>query len=298
MDLPQLRYAVTLAEELHFGRAAERCNVSQPTLSQAVLNLERELGRPLFERSSRKVALTEAGRNFLPQASAALAALGRAKTAVSETSGQITGALRVGCIPTICPYVIPETLIRLGRSAPKLKIELHEETTSSLVGHLKSGRLDIGLLSVPISERGLSAEELWREPFYLAVSARHPLARRSEVPLKDVLREKMLILQEGHCFGEQSMAFCKLTRRDPQVSFEGSSLTSVLRLASAGAGVTFVPQMALDRRAYPGLRFLKLHPEPQRSIGVIWRLTAPLERTHQAFIEAVRWALRHGTRAV
>lgn len=296
MDLPQLRYAVTLAEELHFGRAAERCNVSQPTLSQAVLNLERELGRPLFERSSRKVTLTEAGRTFLPQAASALAALGRAKSAVSDASGELAGTLRVGAIPTICPYILPETLLRLGRTAPKLKIQLYEETTSALVAHLKSGRVDIGLLSLPITERGLSTEGLAREPFYLAVGSRHALARRTEVPLKDVLREKVLILQEGHCFGEQSMEFCKLTRKDPQVSFEGSSLTSVLRLASAGSGVTFVPGMALDRRSYPGLRFLRLRPEPHRSIGVVWRVTAPLEKTHRVFIDTVRAVLRRTQR--
>lgn len=296
MKLHQLRYAVALSEELHFGRAAARCHVSQPTLSQAVHNLERELGRTLFERSSRKVSVTEAGRAFLPQAASVLEALSRAKSSVADRDGEISGTLRVGSIPTICPYVMPGVLLKLAADAPRLKVELHEETTSTLVGYLKTGRIDIGLLSLPIPERGLSTLELAEEPFRLAVGARHRLARQRSIDLKHVLGEQLLILQEGHCFGRQAMEFCKLSRHDPRVRFEGSSLTSVLRLAEAGAGVTFVPRMAVDPKAYPGLRFLDLTPGPRRSLGVVWRVTSPLERAHQAFIDAARTVLRQPAR--
>lgn len=289
MEFHQLRYVAALSLERHFLRAARSCNVSQPTLSQAVRKLEGELGRPLFERSPRRVELTAAGRAFLPHAERALEALRAARESLRGEDGEVSGLVKLGAIPTIGPYVMPEVLARLRRSAPKLKLELYEETTSVLLERLRAGRIDLALLSTPVPDKGLSCLVLAEEPFRVAVPRRHPLAARGGVSLERIHGERLLILQEGHCFSEQALEFCKMSRKDPHVSFEGSSLTSVLKMAAAGEGITLVPEMAVEPAAHPGLRFLPIRPvSPRRQIGLVWRVTMPLDRARSFVLETIQ----------
>ncbi len=292
MDIHQLRYFVAVAEELHFNRAAQKSHVTQPTLSQSLKKLEGELGTPLLERSPQHVRLTDAGKKFLLRAKAALSELRSGFEELRESDGEISGAIRVGVIPTVCPYLMPEVIVRLKKNAPRLAIDLFEETTSLIVQHLKEGTLDVGILALPIPEKSLISKSLLREPFYLACSRQHPLAAKRSVSRKDIANEQLLILQEGHCFGEQSLEFCRASRKDPNVIFEGSSLTSVMRLAALGYGITLVPAMALKHTSESGIRCVPFSPEkPHREIGAIWRLSAQLTRTHHFFLDTVEGVL-------
>lgn len=289
MDLQQLRYAVAVYHERHFLRAAARVHISQPTLSQQIKKLERELGAPLFERSPAGVSLTPAGEKFLPRALAVLESLERAVEELNADAQEVRGRLRVAAIPTIGAYLLPGVVARLRKSAPRLALEFHDLTTSLLLEHLKQGRVDVGILATDVDERGLVGRTIGREPFALAVHKDHPLARRDRVSLKEVTREKLLILQEGHCFRGQALAYCRLQAQDPQVVFQGSSLTSVMRMAAAKEGVTLVPRMAAEPQA--ALKFVRFAPpEPARDIVVAWRVTAPLGRAHDLLIAAVEAA--------
>lgn len=292
MEIQQLRYVVALARDLHFLRAARRVHISQPTLSQQIAKLEAEIGAKLFERDRRRVRLTPEGERFVPYAQAVLDALERAAGEMRDLKGQIGGRLRVGAIPTVGPYLLPGVIRRMRTIAPQLTLEFYELTTSALLARLQEGEIDLGLLALPINEPGISSLSLGAEVFYLAVPQGHPFSGRKRVSADVVRRERILILQEGHCFRDQSLEFCHMPPESAQIVFQGSSLTSVMRLAAAGEGVTFVPHMAARPRENPGLSFVRFSPpEPTREIGMIWRTSMPLGRSHHAFLDAVRTAL-------
>jgi len=288
MDLQQLRYIVALSQELHFLKAARRVNVSQPTLSQQIKKLEEELGVFLFERSPQQVKLTDSGEKFLPYAIQVLDSLEKGVGELQEETGEVTGRIRVAAIPTICPYLLPSVITKIRKKAPRLVLEIYEETTSVLVEHLKDGKLDLGILALPIPDPGIVSRTLGKETFYLAVSKNHPLAKKNTVRPKDIEKERLLVLQEGHCFRNQSLEFCKKQTDDIQVIFQGSSLTSVMKLASSGEGITFVPKMAADFKEYPDLKFIPFaSPQPTRELGFVWRISAPLSSGHRLFMSTV-----------
>lgn len=288
MEIQQLRYVIALAHERHFQRAAERVHITQPTLSQQIQKLEKELGAPLFERSNRQVRLTEAGERFLPHATNVLATLEKAQTDIKGTVGRPAGRVILGAIPTIGPYILPDVVKRLRRKAPDISIEIHDLTTSLLLQHMREGRIHIGLLSLPIDDRGLATRLIGKEPFYLAVERHHPLAHKRRISVSDLSDKKLLILQEGHCFRNQSLDYCKRVADGTDVVFQGSSLSSVMRMAAAGEGVTFVPKMAASKREHPDLNFLKFqNPEPTRDVGLVWRLTTPLSSAQNFLIDVI-----------
>lgn len=294
MEMQELRYAAAVYRERHFVRAADRVHVSQPTLSQGLKKLERELGAPLFDRSPRGVRTTPAGEKFLQRVLPALSVLESAAEEIKADAGEPTGVVRLGAIPTLGPYLWPRALPLLRKKAPRLTVEIHEVTTSLLLGQLKDGRLDVGLLALPAGERGFAARSFGEEPFCLAVDRNHPLARKKTVSVRDLARERMLVLQEGHCFRQQSLAFCKMAATDPRVIFEGSSLASVMRLAAAGEGVTLVPRVAAETGGLP-LRFIPFErPEPHRQVGALWRSGAALTLGQKAVVEALAGAWEAG----
>ncbi len=288
MELQQLRYIVALSQELNFLRAARRASITQPTLSQQVKKLEDELGAPLFERSSHGVRLTPAGEKFMPFAMAALDTLKKGLTELQKESKDISGKIAVSVIPTIHPYLMPGVLIKVKREAPRLSIELHEEKTSVLLESLKTGKIDLGILALPAGEAGIVSRSIGKEEFLLAVAKDHALAKRKQVTPRIIKEEKLLILQEGHCFTDQALEYCKRPREDAQVTFQGSSLTSVMKLASVGEGLTLVPKMAAIERENPDLVFIPFQsPKPHREIGIVWRITSPLTPAHHFLIETV-----------
>jgi len=282
MDLQQLRYVIALSQELNFVKAAGRVHVTQPTLSQQLKKLENELGVLLFERAAKGVRLTDAGRRFLPYAVQVMDHLEMGIQEIQQESGQIAGRIRFAAIPTIGPYVLPAIIPVLRKEAPKLILEIYDKTTSDLLEALRTGQIDLGLLSLPIDDAGLATRLIGEEEFFLAISKTHVLAKKRSVSLKELNDEKLLILQEGHCFGNQALEFCKRSREDVQVIFEGSSLTSVMRLAAAGEGVTFVPKMAAESTPQTGLSFIPFSkPRPSRPIAFVWRISSPLTPAHR-----------------
>lgn len=288
MELQQLRYVVALARERNFRRAADSVHISQPTLSQQVQKLEKELQTRLFERSARQVKLTSPGESFLVHAKLVLDTLEKAVGDAKSLSKEVTGTLRIGAIPTIAPYLLPPVLHQLQKKAPELKMEIHDVTTSQILTYLREARFDLGLISLPIHDRDFVTRSIGKEEFCLAVSRRSPLARKKFLKSEDVKCHPLLILQEGHCFRNQSLAYCRLSPMNSRVIFQGSSLASVVAMAGIGGGVTFVPQMATRHHALKDVRFLKLiDPVPEREIGFIWRLTTPMTRAQEFFMETV-----------
>lgn len=251
------------------------------------------MGTPLFERSNKRVRLTSAGERFLPYAVAVLDTLKKGLSEVQQEAEQLTGVLRIAAIPTIGPYILPGILKELRTKAPKLTLELYEETTSVLLEHLREGRIDVGILALPVSAPGVIGRAIGKEPLLLCCSKQHPWASRKSLSLKELKSEKLLILQEGHCFSVQTLEYCKRSREDAQVIFQGSSLTSVMRLAAAGQGVTLVPSIAVDPRANPDLRFIPFaDTKPQREIGLVWRISSPLTRAGRVMMTAVEQHLQ------
>ena len=286
MELHQLRYIVALSQERNFLRAAKRVNITQPTLSHQIKKLENEIGAPLFERSSHGVRLTAAGEKFIPYAVATLDNLEKGLANLQENSNDISGKITVGAIPTISPYLIPDVLVNLKKKASRLSIELYEETTSLLLESLKAGKIDLGILSLPVSDTGIVSRSIGKEEFFLATSKQHPLSKQKQVTAKIIKEEKLLILQEGHCFADQALEYCKTRRENTQIIFQGSSLTSVMKLASVGEGLTLVPKMAVSESENPNLVFIPFKkPKPSREIGIVWRVTAPLTPARRLFID-------------
>jgi LysR family hydrogen peroxide-inducible transcriptional activator len=293
MEIHQLRYFVALAQQRHFQKAADLAHISQPTLSQQIQKLEKELGVYLVERSPRQVTLTTEGERFLPYAVSVLETLTKAETDIKDRGEDPTGRIALGTIPTIGPYLLPSVIKKLKKRASRITLELHDVTTSVLLQHLKEGRIQMGLLALPINERGIASRAVGRESFYLAVSSHHPLAKKKQVTLKDFSREHLLVLQEGHCFRDQSLEYCKLASDSSRIIFQGSSLVSVMRLAAIGEGVTFVPKMAVLPGENPGLRFIRFAaPEPTRELGIVWRMSTPLSRAQNLLMDVVEQEIR------
>ncbi len=294
MDLQQLRYIIAVNRERHFQKAARRAGISQPTLSLQIQKLEKELGVLLFERSPHRVSLTAAGEKFIPQAQALLESLDKAVVDLKERSNEVAGRIRLAAIPTVGPYLLPGVIQSFSRLAPKVTLEMHDLTTSLLLEYLKDGRVDLGILALPIETSGMLFRSLGNESFLLAVARRHPLAKKKQITTKEILAERMLILQEGHCFRNQTLSYCKISAQDPQIVFQGSSLTSVMRLTAAGNGVTLVPRMAAEPRQNPDLVFIPFaKPGPSRELGIVWRITTPLTRAHHLLIDSIETAFQN-----
>jgi LysR family hydrogen peroxide-inducible transcriptional activator len=293
MEIHQLRYFVAVAQERHFQRAAERVHISQPTLSQQIQKLERELGVLLVERSPRQVKLTAEGEKFLSHAISILETMEKAAAEVHQDKGDLSGRVQLGVIPTIGPYLLPPVIRRLRKDAPGIVLELHDLTTSSLIQHLKEGRIQMGLLALPIQDKSIASQSIGNEPFFLAVPEDHRLARKRQVTTRDFSEDHLLVLQEGHCFRQQSLEYCKLASNSPRIIFQGSSLSSVMRLTAAGEGLTFVPKIAALPKENPGLKFIPfVSPAPTRDIGIIWRMSAVPTRAQKFLIDVVEGELQ------
>lgn len=293
MDLQQLRYVTALAKEKHFQKAARLTGVTQPTLSQQVKKLEQELGESLFERSSRRVALTPAGERFLPHALAALDALQKGVASIQEEGDLSVAPVRIGFLPTMGPYLIPPILNDLKERVPELTLEFHEDTAASLVQRIREGGLDLGIVSLPLHEDGIASRSLGRESLYLAVSPQHALARQKNVALRQLHQESLFVLQEGRCLRDQISVFLRRAKAQPKIAFQGMHLTSLLKLVATGEGVAIVPEMAAESHAADGIRFLPFsNPQPTREVGVIWRRSASLTQREYLVMRSIENQLK------
>jgi LysR family hydrogen peroxide-inducible transcriptional activator len=280
LNLRDLRYLVAVAEHRHFGRAAEACFVSQPTLSTQLKKLEETLGVVLFERSNRRVMLTPQGEQVVQQTQRILVEL-NALTALSEQlRDPMGGDLRIGIIPTIAPYLLPKVLAPLREAFPNLKIQLTEGQTANITRMLKHGDLDATLLALPLGEENVEEVALLDEDFVFAVPANHPKAQLTEVDPSDLEGEEVLLLEDGHCFRDQALEVCQAHRGIESKSYSATSLETLRQLVAAGVGVTLIPQLAVPNEFKPsdGLRYIpftaKGQDRPMRTLGLCWRASS------------------------
>jgi LysR family transcriptional regulator, hydrogen peroxide-inducible genes activator len=246
MELQQLRYACAVHETGSFSRAAERCQVAQPSLSQQVLKLEEELGTKIFHRLGRGISLTEAGRAFMPHARSVLDHLELARASVSNTA-DVRGSVTLGAIPTIAPYLIPGYTAAFTKRYPESHLRIVEETTPGLIEGLRNLSIDFALLSLPVRQKDLELVRIRTEALFVAVPQGHSLAGRESVALADLRGEAFVMLRDGHCFRDLSLSVCGTARVTPTISFESGQFSSVLGMVAAGVGLSLIPEMALDR---------------------------------------------------
>ncbi len=285
MELQQLRYFCAIAATGSFSRAAQQTHVSQPSLSQQIRKLEDELGTRLFDRLGRSVRLTELGRAFLPRAQTVLRDLEAARSDVVERKASVGGPICVGVIPTIAPYFLPRVLASFSRKYPEVRVTVAEEITPLLLERLRAGTMDVAIVALPLDVRRheFATFPLAVEKLYAVLPSRHALAKRRTLSLAELQSEPFLLLRDGHCFRETSVAACRRARLSPQIIFESGQFSSILSMVSAGLGVSIVPAMAVEKR--PGCCFVPLADErAERTIGAITLNARSLTRANEAFL--------------
>ena len=280
MTLTDLRYLVALAHERHFGRAAEKCHVSQPTLSVAVKKVEEELGIQLFERSASEVKITETGRRIVAQAERVLMEAGRIQEIAAAGKDPLAGPLRVGVIYTIGPYLLPRLIPRVHQLAPRMPLIIQENFTARLAEALKRGELDVIIISLPFDEAGVVAQPVYDEPFRVLMPAGHAWNAENEIDPQHLADDQLLLLGAGNCFRDQVLEVCPSCRNigGLQRTLEGSSLETIRHMVATGLGVTVLPSSAADEMATQNplvaVRPFTM-PEPSRRVALAWRVTYP-----------------------
>lgn len=291
MNLRDLRYLVAVADYRHFGRAAEACFVSQPTLSAQLKKLEAFLGVQLVERSSKQVMLTAIGNEVAQRARSMLSTADDIVEIARAARDPLAGDLRLGVIPTVAPYLLPYLIPALNRDLPQLRPLLHEEQTGRCLEKLRQGALDAAIIAVPVEGGdGFPQLTLYDEPFLLAARADHPLAARERVGLEDLNDTRMLLLEEGHCLRDQALSVCQAVGAREASEFRATSLETLRQMAVTGAGLTLLPELATTTGAgSPDLVLRRFHePQPRRRVAALWRKGSAREPTVRAMIAVVR----------
>jgi LysR family hydrogen peroxide-inducible transcriptional activator len=296
MTLTELKYIVAVARERHFGRAAEACFVSQPTLSVAIKKLEDELGTLLFERRSNEVTLTPVGERIVAQAQRVLDDASQIKEIAKQGKDPLNGPLRVGVIYTIGPYLLPSLVRQLLKEAPKMPLLLNENITVKLIELVKNGEIDVAIVALPLPETGLMIQPVYDEPFMVAMPKGHAWASRKAIASEDLKKETMLLLGTGHCFRDHVLEVCpELSRfsvaaEGMQKTFEGSSLETIRQMVASGVGVTVLPVTSVPQKQ-PRNSLIEYKPfkapAPDRRVVLMWRKSF----TRAPAVEALRRAI-------
>ncbi|MBP6749530.1 MAG: DNA-binding transcriptional regulator OxyR [Xanthomonadaceae bacterium] len=279
MNLRDLRYLVALADHKHFGRAAAACFVSQPTLSTQIKKLEDELGVALVERAPRHVMLTPAGRDAAERARVVIAEVEQMKEAARRTQNPEAGTVRLGLFPTLGPYLLPHVVPRIRQRFPQLELLLVEEKTDVILRQLREGKLDAGVLALPLHDEQLHTEFLFEEPFLLAVPESHRLAGRDMLTMRDLAQESLLLLEDGHCMRDQSLDVCHLAGASEKNGFRATSLETLRQMVAANVGITLLPMLAVKPPVAPSrdIRLVPFRdPPPTRRIAMVWRRSSAM----------------------
>ena len=279
MNLRDLHYLVALADHRHFGRAAAASFVSQPTLSTQIRKLEDELGVALVERAPRKVMLTPAGRDIVERARRVLAEVEQLKESARRTRDPEAGSVRLGIFPTLGPYLLPHVVPRIRERFPRLELLLVEEKTEVVLRMLREGRLDAGVLALPLHDEALHVEFLFEEPFVLAAPKSHPIAKRDSLGMRDLAHEHLLLLEDGHCLREQALDVCTLSGASEHEGFRATSLETLRQMVAANVGITLLPTLAVKPPvpASGNTRLLPFRkPSPSRKLAMVWRRSSAM----------------------
>src|SRR5690554_3015504 len=299
MTLTELRYVVAVARERHFGRAADACFVSQPTLSIGIKKLEEELGVAIFERGSNEITLTPVGKKIVAQAARILEEADGIKIIAQQSGDPLGHPLRIGAIYTVGPYLLPQIIPILHERAPKMQLIIQEGYTGDLREQLKRGKLDVIIISLPFSEPDVITQPLYEEPFQLAMPADHPWAKKKSIMPSQLSSETILQLGAGHCFRDQVLKVCpqlgsSQTPNGIQQTLEGSSLETIRYMVTSGVGMTILPSTACvpTREENRMLAFRPFEqPVPTRRVALAWRKSFPRPEA----IETVRQAILHAS---
>lgn len=296
MEMHQLRYVVAVARAGNFSRAAEQCHVAQPSLSQQILKLEEELGERLFERIRRTARLTAAGELFLRRAVRILEEVDAAKREATDARELSRGHLIIGALPTIAPYLLPQVLPAFMEKFPGIEVIIQEETTARLLKLAHAYEIDLALASQPIQDDRLEVQELFSEELLLALPPEHPLAQRRAITAANLEKERLIVMQGGHCLGDQVLRFCDRSELHPPISFRSAQLETIQALVRAGLGISLIPAMAVQpkRADSPVYRSLQ-KPRPDRKIVAFWPKQRPPGRAAGEFLKMV--AARTGQKA-
>ncbi len=289
MNIRDLEYLIALAEFKHFRKAADACNVSQPTLSGQIRKLEDELGTILLERTSRKVLFTQAGLILVEQARAVLREVKILREMASNQGKEMSGPIHIGIIPTLAPYLSPIILPQLKHDFPELDIYLYELQTNALVEQLESGQLDCGILAFTKESEPFIEVPIFHEKMLLAVSEQHPWANGSTLELDKLRDQEMLMLDDGHCLRTQTMDYCLSVGAKENQHVKANSLETLRNMVAANVGIAFIPELAAKTTTVCPLKYLHFNtPEPYRAIGLIYRPGSPLRLRYERLAKAIK----------
>ena len=274
MNLRDLKYLVALADTGHFGRAAERAFVSQPTLSAQLKKLEEYLGVTLVERQPRNVQLTEVGRQVVVRARRMLTEEDEIISLARNNTDPLAGKLKLALIPTIGPYLLPRVMQKIRKALPRLGLMLYEHQTEPLLKRLRDGEIDLGIMALPIAHDGLETRALYDENFTVALPNHHPLAAKTTIKVSDLKGQTLLLLEDGHCLRDQALEVCSRIEVREAEDFRATSLETLRQMVVAGLGITLLPETAVEspfgsQRGLTIRQFTK--PAPTRTVGAVWR---------------------------
>jgi LysR family hydrogen peroxide-inducible transcriptional activator len=297
MTLQELKYLVALADQGHFGRAAEACFITQSTLSTQIKKLEAFLGVTLFDRSLRRVTPTPIGREIVAAARNVVEETERIRALAKHAQDPMARTLHLGVIPTLGPYYLPHALTVVHKKYPGLRLLLREEMTPQLLEHLADGQIDAALLALPVADDVLRAEPLFYEPFFAALPADHALTTRTRLKVSDLAAEKLLLLDEGHCLRDQALDVCGAGGAGRE-EVRATSLETLRQMVGLGLGVTLLPALAVDAGPRIGRKAVEIRPfkspPPGRTIGLVWRRRAPFPETFERLVQTLRDTLPDG----
>lgn len=299
MTLTELRYAITLSQEKHFGKAAKLCHVSQPTLSVAINKLESELGVSIFERDRNKVRITEIGKQIIAQAQRTVEEAGLIHDIAQGGKSQLLSPLRIGAIYTIGPYLFPNFIPKLKKIAPDMTLVIQEDFTANLRLKLQQGELDAIFISLPFKETGVITQSLYDEPFVVLMRKNHPLSKKESIKTSELSAQEMLLLGEGHCFRDQvieACPHCYSLENGMQKAIEGTSLETLRHMVASGIGITVLPSTATQIQFYRSILCTKPFAGkiPQRRVALAWRTSFTRPKAIGALIQALHASTLHG----
>jgi LysR family hydrogen peroxide-inducible transcriptional activator len=293
MNLRDLKYIIAVAETHHFGKAAERCFVSQPTLSGQIKKLEEELGVAIFERTNRSVEITPVGEVIVEHARQMMEQADAIEQLAQAHQDPLAGPLRIGAIPTLSPYLMPLILLPLKKQHPQMKLVLSEELTDILIERLRNHEIDAALLATPVEEQDLESLPLFDEPFWVAYPRKHVFYEKEKITRRDLDKENLLLLAEGHCLAKQAMDVCHVKERQSQgemADLRAASLETLIQLVSAGFGITLVPALAMRGSWTTGSGVVAQPlnwPDASRRISLVFRHSFPRQAALKALVEII-----------